>query len=181
MARLERTIGAYSGQGRAGDPECLFPARVLHQVSRHADEMDAIWAQKTPGLAMEEAVLNGRYEGLEAVRGYYVDFFERFYRRISTKCAVSTPGEDRPGRGDPVRLCNYCTRSPRRSSRSRRTGRRRRLCGSRRIGHRSGERQTPGLLALGQVAIDFAREDGMWRIWHFWVGRDFTTRMRRAG
>ena len=29
---------------------------------------------------MEEAVLNGRYEGLEAVRGYYVDFFKSFYR-----------------------------------------------------------------------------------------------------
>ena len=52
-----------------------------HQAGRHADEMDAIWAQKTPGLAMEEAVLNGRYVGLEAVRGYYVDFFERFFQQ----------------------------------------------------------------------------------------------------
>ena len=37
-----------------------------HMVGRHGDEVDAIWATKTPGLAMEEAVLNGRYVGLEA-------------------------------------------------------------------------------------------------------------------
>jgi hypothetical protein len=48
-----------------------------HMAGRHGDEMDAIWAQKTPGLAMEEAVLKGRYVGLEFVRAYYVDFFDR--------------------------------------------------------------------------------------------------------
>ena len=41
-------------------------------AGRHEDEMDAVWAQNTPGLSME---VDGCYVGLEAVRGYYVDFF----------------------------------------------------------------------------------------------------------
>ena len=45
-------------------------------AGRHGDEMDAIWAHEDPGLAMEEAVLKGRYVGLEAVRAYYVDWFD---------------------------------------------------------------------------------------------------------
>ena len=50
-----------------------------HMAGRHRDEVEAIWATKTPGLAMEEAVLNGRYEGLEAVRGYYVEWFDKHF------------------------------------------------------------------------------------------------------
>jgi hypothetical protein len=41
-----------------------------HFAGRHGDEMEAIWALKTPGLAMEEAHLHGRYVGVDKVRAY---------------------------------------------------------------------------------------------------------------
>ena len=81
LARLEEENRLLRRVKDAQDIQNVFSLHeYYHQANRHGDEMDAIWAQETEGLAMEEAVLNGRYVGLEAVGAYYVDFFAGFYK-----------------------------------------------------------------------------------------------------
>jgi len=147
-----------------------------HQAARHGEEMDAIWATKQPGLAMEEAVLNGRYVGPDAVRAYYVDFFKSFDRanleavRKLYPDVKTAPDQDVPFG---VQLLHTLT-TP--------------------VIEVAGDRETakavwisPGLVTVpaggklqafwhwDRYAVDFIREGGAWKIWHFWVGKDFST------
>jgi hypothetical protein len=152
-----------------------------HNAARHADEMDAIWAKNQPDLAMEEAVLNGRYVGPEAVRCYYVDFFRSFdkvnleaVRRIYPDVKVAADATLPFG----VQLMHTLT-TP--------------------VIEVAGDRETakavwisPGLVTApaggklqafwhwDRYAIDFIREDGAWKIWHFWVGKEFSTPYERS-
>jgi hypothetical protein len=147
-----------------------------HGACRHRDEMDAIWAQNTPGLAFEEAVLNGRYVGLDAIRGYYVDFFEGFF-----KTALQEVREIFPQlRNDPenklafgVQMLHTLT-TP--------------------VIEVAGDGETakavwlsPGYVTApvrgklqafwhwDRYAVDFVNESGKWKIWHMFVGKDFST------
>ena len=154
---------------------------LYHMVGNHADEVDAIWAQKTPGLAMEEAVLRGRYEGLEAVRRYYVDFFKSFdktmleeVRRLYPQVETE-PDADRPFG---VRLIHTLTTPLIEVAEDRQTAK--------------GVWMSPGLVTApaggklqafwhwDRYAIDFIREEGKWKIWHFWVGKEFSTPYDRS-
>ena len=177
MARLERDNWGLQRVKDAQEIQNVFSLHeYYHQVSRHADEMDAIWAQKTPGLAMEEAVLNGRYEGLEAVRGYYVDFFERFYtanldevRRLYPQVKTDPDAAIPFG----VQLLHTLTTPVIEVAEDRETAKAVWISPGLVTAPASGKLQA--FWHWDRYAIDFAREDGMWRIWHFWVGRDFTT------
>lgn len=147
-----------------------------HGACKHGEEMDAIWAQKTPGIAFEEALLNGRYVGLEAVRGYYVDFFGLFFKEELRQVRDIFPQlkdhpEERLAFG--VQILHTLTTPVIQVAEDRQTAK--------------GVWLSPGYVTApvggrlqafwhwDRYAIDFAREDGAWKIWHLWVGKDFST------
>ena len=152
-----------------------------HQANQHGDEMDVIWAQETEGLAMEEAVLNGRYIGLEAVRGYYVDFFAGFYRTMLAEMRRMYPEvETAPDAVMPfgVQLLHTLTTPVIEVAEDRET--------AKAVWISPGFVTTPAggkLQAFwhwDRYAVDFARERGGWKIWHFWVGKEFSTPYERS-
>jgi hypothetical protein len=153
-----------------------------HMASRHADEMEAIWAQKTPGLAMEEAVLKGRYAGLEAVRAYYVDFFDRcLFGGMRKQMRDIYPDVDaQPGVNGPigVRLLHTLTTPVIEVAEDRETAKAVWISPGYVTAPAGGKLQA--FWHWDRYAVDFAREDGAWKIWHFWVGKDFSTPYERS-
>ncbi len=152
-----------------------------HQAGRHEEEMDAIWAQRTPGLAMEEAMLGGRYEGLEAVRAYYVDFFAQFDRtnleavREIYPQLKTTPEADKPFG---VQLLHTLTTPVIEVAEDRETAKAVWISPGLVTAPAGGKLQA--FWHWDRYAIDFTREDGKWKIWHFWVGKDFSTPYDRS-
>jgi hypothetical protein len=147
-----------------------------HGACMHEEEMDAIWAQKTPGIAFEEAFLNGRYVGLDAVRGYYVDFFKGFFKEELQRVREIFPqmrDEPENERAFGVQILHTLTTPVIEVAEDRQTAK--------------GVWLSPGYVTApvegrlqafwhwDRYAIDFAREDGGWKIWHLWVGKDFST------
>jgi hypothetical protein len=148
-----------------------------HAAGRHGDEVDAIWATNTPGLAMEEAVLNGRYEGLEAVRAYYVDWFdEHFYGVMRQAMREMYPDVDPgPDTGQPfgVRILHTLTTPVIEVAEDRRTAKAVWISPGYIAAPVGGKLQA--MWHWDRYAIDFVREDDGWKIWHLWVGKDFST------
>ena len=177
VARLEEENRGLQMVKDAQEIQNVFSRHeYYHQAGRHAEEMDALWAQKTPGLAMEEAVLNGRYEGLEAVRAYYVDFFARFFAQGLEEMRNIYPDvEIEPGSTVPfgVQLLHTLTTPVIEVAEDRET--------AKAVWISPGYVTAPSRGRLqafwhwDRYAIDFVREDGLWKIWHFWVGKDFST------
>ena len=148
-----------------------------HMVGRHGEEVDAIWATKTPGLAMEEAVLGGRYVGLDVVRAYYVDWFDEHFFGVMRKAMRDMYPDVDPGpeTGPPfgVRILHTLTTPVIEVAEDRQTAK--------------AVWISPGYIAApvgdklqalwhwDRYAIDFAREEDGWKIWHLWVGKDFST------
>jgi hypothetical protein len=147
-----------------------------HAVGRHSEEMDAIWALNTPGIAMEEAFLNGRYVGLDAIRAYYVDFFRVFFDALGRQAVELFPTlKDQSQTSAPygVQILHTLTTPVIEVADDGQTAK--------------GVWLSPGCISAPQggrlqafwhwdrYAIDFAKEDGKWKIWHFWVGKDFST------
>jgi hypothetical protein len=148
-----------------------------HMVGRHGDEVDAIWATKTPGLAMEEAVLNGRYVGLEAVRAYYVDWFDKEFFGVMRRAMREMYPDVDPGpdTGAPfgVRLLHTLTTPMIEVAEDRETAKAVWLSPGYIAAPNAGKLQA--FWHWDRYAVDFVREGGAWKIWHFWVGKDFST------
>jgi hypothetical protein len=148
-----------------------------HAVGRHSDEVDAIWATKTPGLAMEEAVLNGRYVGLEAVRAYYVDWFDKEFFGVMRRAMREMYPDVDPGpdTGPPfgVRILHTLTTPVIEVAEDRQTAKAVWISPGYIAAPMGGKLQ--GLWHWDRYAIDFAREGDGWKIWHLWVGKDFST------
>jgi hypothetical protein len=178
--RVDRLTKEAEAAGRYRDYQEIQNVMGLHEyyhaAGRHGDEMDAIWAQNTPGLAMEEAFLNGRYVGIDAVRGYYVDFFKLFFETAGREISEVFPQlEPEPGSDLPpgLQILHTLTTPVIEVASDGQTAK--------------GVWLSPGYVSAPQggrlqafwhwdrYAIDFVREDGRWKIWHFWVGKDFTT------
>jgi hypothetical protein len=176
LARLEEENRLLRRVKDAQDIQNVFSLHeYYHQANRHGDEMDAIWAQETEGLAMEEAVLNGRYVGLEAVRAYYVDFFAGFYKSMLDEMRRIYPQvETTPDATMPfgVQLLHTLTTPVIEVAEDRET--------AKAVWISPGFVTVPAAGKLqafwhwDRYAIDFARERGCWKIWHFWVGKEFT-------
>ncbi len=151
-----------------------------HAVGRHSDEVDAIWATKTPGLAMEEAVLNGRYVGLEAVRAYYVDWFDKEFFGVMRRAMREMYPDVDPGpdTGPPfgVRILHTLTTPVIEVAEDRQTAKAVWISPGYIAAPMGGKLQ--GLWHWDRYAIDFAREEDGWKIWHLWVGKDFSTPVR---
>jgi hypothetical protein len=147
-----------------------------HAACMHKEEVDAIWAQKTPGVAFEEAAINGRYVGLEAIKGFYVEFFGRFLKTVLREVREIFPQlKDDPENelAFGVQILHTLT-TP--------------------VIEVAGDGKTakavwlsPGHITLpmrgklqafwhwDRYAVDFVKEDGKWKIWHMFVGKDFST------
>ena len=147
-----------------------------HVAGMHREEMEAIWAKKTPGIAMEEAFLNGRYVGLEAVEGYYVDFFALFFENARREVRGIFPqvGSETEGAAPfGLQIMHTLTTPVIEVAEDGQTAK--------------GVWLSPGCITVpvggklqalwhwDRYAIDFAKEDGRWKIWHFWVGKEFST------
>jgi hypothetical protein len=184
IAQLEKEVAVLKEENcllaKARDVQGIQNTMSLHEyyhaACMHGEEMDAIWVRKTPGIAFEEAFLKGRYEGYEAVRSYYVDFFARFFKNELRKVREIFPHlKDNPEseRAFGVQILHTLTTPVIEVAEDRETAK--------------GIWLSPGFVTApvdgklqafwhwDRYAIDFAREDGKWKIWHLWVGKEFST------
>ena len=183
MAQLEQRLTVLEKQNQdlqrvrdAQEIQNVFSKHeYYHLAGRHGDEMDAIWAQKTPGLSMEEAMLDGCYVGVEAVRGYYVDFFESFFAVARQEMLAMFPqASAAPGGGPPgMQILHTLTTPVIEVAEDRRTAKAVWLSPGYVTAPAGGKLQA--FWHWDRYAVDFTRAEGSWKIWHFWVGRDFTT------
>ena len=147
-----------------------------HGAGRHQEELDAIWAQQSPDVAFEEAAVHGRYYGIDAVRGFYVHFFDRFFKLMLEETRKIFPrlkdaSEDKLPFG--VQILHTLTTPVIEVAEDSETAK--------------GVWLSPGHITFpvndrlqafwhwDRYAVDFIKEDGNWKIWHFFVGKDFTT------
>jgi len=185
LSQLEARIASLETENRSllrvGDAQEIQNIFSMHEyyhaVGRHRDEVEAIWATRTPGLAMEEAVLNGRYEGLDAVRAYYVDWFdEHFFGVMRQAMREMYPDVDPgPETGPPfgVRILHTLTTPVIEVAEDRQTAKAVWISPGYIAAPMGGKLQA--LWHWDRYAIDFAREEDGWKIWHLWVGKDFST------
>lgn len=189
FARLEQRVAQLEKENeqlqRVKDAQEIQNVFSLHEyyhnAARHADEMDAIWAKDQPDLAMEEAVLDGRYAGPEAVRRYYVDFFKSFdkanleaVRRIYPEVEVAADATLPFG----VQLMHTLTTPVIEVAEDRETAKAVWISPGLVTAPAGGRLQ--GFWHWDRYAIDFIREGGAWKIWHFWVGKEFSTPYERS-
>lgn len=190
FARLEARLAKLEEENRVlervKDVQDIQNVFALHEhyhfAGRHGDEMEAIWALRTPGLAMEEAHLGGRYVGLEAVRQYYVDFFDGslFGGMRAEMRALYPDAEQGPDSGQPigVRILHTLTTPLIEVAEDRQTAKAVWLS----PGHitTAEEGKLRAFWHWDRYAVDFAREESGWKIWHLWVGTDFHTPYERS-
>ena len=147
-----------------------------HAAGKNQEELDAIWAQQAPDVAFEEAAVHGRYVGLEAIREFTVLFFGKFFDLIHEEVVKIFPDlKDAPRGAMPfgVRILHTLTTPVIEVAGDRETAK--------------GVCLSPGHVTFplngrlcafwhwDRYAVDFIREKGEWRIWHLFVGKDFTT------
>ena len=150
-----------------------------HTAGMHKEEVEEIWAQKTPGVSWETQDL-GRFEGIEAIRKIYVDgkammgeanlkAMRQLYPEIEDKKEnsfigtmnvhmLTTPMIEVAGDG---KTAKGIWMSP---------------------GHVTqlmGDKLTACWM-WEKYAVDFVKEDGKWKIWHFHVYTDFQTPFEKS-
>jgi hypothetical protein len=147
-----------------------------HGAGKHQEELDAIWAQHAADVAFEEAAVHGRYVGLEAVRGFNVEFFGRFFKLMLEEARKIFPQlKDEPEDELPfgVQILHTLTTPVIEVAEDGETAK--------------GVWLSPGHVTFpmngrlqaywhwDRYAVDFIKEEGKWKIWHLFVGKDFTT------
>jgi len=145
-----------------------------HSVGMHKEEIEQIWAQKTAGVSWESGDL-GRFEGIEAIRKCYVDgnkligeknlkemrklfpeiknedknkFIGTMIAHTLTTPVIEVAGDGKTAKG--------VWMSP---------------------GHvpQLVDGKLRAFWRWEKYGVDFVKEDGKWKIWHFHVYTDFTT------
>jgi len=147
-----------------------------HAAGKNQEELDAIWAQEAPDVAFEEAAVHGRYVGLEAIREFGVVFFGKFFELIQDELGKIFPRLKDAPRGEMpfgVRIVHTLTTPVIEVAEDGETAK--------------GVWMSPGHVTFplngklrafwhwDRYAVDFIREKGGWKIWHLFVGKDFTT------
>jgi hypothetical protein len=154
--------------------------QYYHAANMHREELDTIWAQKTPGVSWESG--GGRYEGMDMMRKWYVEAYgqmagkkqleemrklfpdkiadspENEYIGYSVQHTLTTPVIEVAGDGKTAK----------------------------------GVWVSPGYLTLlengklraywywDKYGVDFVKEDGKWKIWHVLVCMSFRTPYERS-
>jgi hypothetical protein len=148
-----------------------------HSACRHQEELDAIWAQKAADVAFEEALFQARFVGLDAIKTYYVDFMRDtlFRSALGLTRTLFPQLKDDPEEELAFGLSymHTLTTPVIEVAEDRKTAK--------------GVWISPGFITMptaeklqaywhwDRYGVDFIREDGKWKIWHFFVGREFTT------
>ena len=185
IARLEERLAFLEEEntrlGKAKDVHEIQNVMSLHEyhhsACKHQEELDAIWAQKAEDVAFEEALFQARFVGLEAIRTYYVDFMRNtlFRSALGLTRTLFPQLKDDPEEELPFGLSymHTLTTPVIEVAEDRETAK--------------GAWISPGFTTMptleklqaywhwDRYGVDFIKEDGTWKIWHFFVGREFTT------
>jgi hypothetical protein len=143
----------------------------------HQEELEAIWARKAPDVAFEEALFQARFVGLEAIHKYYVEFMRNFLFRSALVIMREWYPQlkDDPEEELPFGLAymHTLTTPVIEVAEDGETAK--------------GVWISPGYMTMpyrerlrafwhwDRYGVDFIKEDGKWKIWHFFVGREFTS------
>lgn len=148
-----------------------------HSACKHTEELDDIWSRKAADVAFEEALFKVRFVGLEAIRKYYVDFMIGVLFKSANALTrtffpqVNDDPEDTLGFG--LAYIHTLTTPVIEVAKDGKTAK--------------GAWISPGYMTQpsqdklraywhwDRYGIDFIKEDGKWKIWHFFVGREFST------
>ena len=148
-----------------------------HSSFKHQEELDAIWAQKADDVAFEEALFQARFVGLKAIKTYYVDFMRNtlFRGALAVSKTLFPQLKDEPEDELPFGLSfmHTLTTPVIEVAEDGQTAK--------------GAWISPGHITIptfeklqaywhwDRYGVDFLKEEGKWKIWHFFVGREFTT------
>lgn len=137
-----------------------------HSSFRHDEEINTIWA-KAPDVSFEEALFNARFVGLDSIRKYYRDWMLSMFNNLP-----KLKDDLEPGSG--VTYMHTLTTPVIEIAEDGETGK--------------GVWFSPGHLTApskddkpqahwhwDKYGIDFLKENGKWKIWHFFVGRVFSS------
>jgi len=148
-----------------------------HSACKHQEELDAIWAQEAHDVAFEEALFEARFVGLEAIKTYYVDFMRNtlFRSALGLTRTLFPQLEDDPEEELAFGLAymHTLTTPVIEVAEDRQT--------AKGVWISPGFTTMPTLEKLqaywhwDRYGVDFIKEGGKWKIWHFFVGREFTT------
>lgn len=147
-----------------------------HASFRHEEELDAIWAQEAEDVSFEEALFQARFVGLDMIRAYYVEFMKNTLFRSATDVIkmlypqlADTETELPPG----LSFLHTLTTPVIEIAEDGKTAK--------------GAWISPGFTTMptlekleaywhwDKYGVDFIKEGGRWKIWHFFVGREFTS------
>jgi hypothetical protein len=145
-----------------------------HTAGLHKEELEQIWAQRTPGVSWESGDL-GKFEGIEAIRKIYVGGKEMLGKTNLKGMRELFPEIKDEEKNKFIGTMNvHMLTTPVIE-----------VAGDGKTG--KGVWMSPGhvtQLMSGKLtacwmwekyAVDFVKEDGKWKIWHFHVYTDFMT------
>lgn len=185
LSRMEERLAALERENRQLRKACdvheiqnvMSLHEYFHSAGRHEEELDAIWARKADDVAFEEALFQARFVGRDAIRAYYVDFMKNTLfksARELTKTFLPRVEEDPGGcLAFGLSYMHTLTTPVIEVADDRETAK--------------GAWVSPGFITMptmtklqaywhwDRYGVDFIREDGAWKVWHFFVGREFTT------
>jgi hypothetical protein len=185
IALMEERLALLEGENRrlskANDVHEIQNVMSLHEyyhsACMHQEELDAIWAQEADDVAFEEALFQARFVGLEAIRTYYVDFMRNTLFRSALGLTRSLFPQLKDDPEDELAFglsyMHTLTTPVIEVAEDGNTAK--------------GVWISPGFITMptmeklqaywhwDRYGVDFIREGGKWKIWHFFVGREFTT------
>ena len=148
-----------------------------HASYQHQEELDAIWSQKTEDVSFEEALFQARFVGMDAIKTYYVDFMRNTLFKSARDISISLFPQlkDEPEGELPfgMSFMHTLTTPVIEVAEDGQTAK--------------GAWISPGHITMpsfeklqaywhwDRYGVDFLKEDGKWKIWHFFVGREFTS------
>ena len=120
-----------------------------HSALMHKEEIEAIWAQKTPGVSWTNNT--DRYVGMPSLKKFYVDGLPKEKTGVLWVHMLTTPVIEVAGDGKTAKGVWIS------------------------FGHVSGpmEGKVTSSWAQEKYGMDFVKEDGKWKIWHLRTYVDF--------
>jgi hypothetical protein len=149
-----------------------------HSANMHKEEVDNIWAHKTPGVALES--VQGRWEGLDAITKFYVDdYLKRGKYQLQEMRKQFPEIEDKPeNEWIGAQVMHTLTTPIIQVAEDGQTAK--------------GVWVSPGCSTIAadgklraiwyfdRYGVDFVKEDGEWKIWHMLICTDFVTPFEKS-
>ncbi len=166
-ARLERIEAVHEIQN------VMSKHAFYYSAGQHQRELDEIWAMKTPGLSWGSD--EGYWIGPESITNYYVHYFDQFRARDLAAFSKLHPEvanlKENYGAGTSMFHTNSTPVIEVAEDGKTAKG----------IWYSVGQvTQTPGgkqtaMYMWERYAVDFTKENGRWKIWHFYIHTDFAS------